>query len=171
MTTPTRFPSAFTRCTVRCRLLLPSQWTRNESEPASVNSSRKKSGSEIIKWVSNGKRVTRRSDSTIGAPIEMLGTKCPSMTSTWMRSAPACSASPTCLPKWAKSAARIEGASFTSRLSISRFLPFSFIHHEGPKCDKAATTARGQDHHEAHEACPEQGRRDHERSEERRVGK
>src|SRR5918996_898203 len=119
MATPTRLPSAFTRCTVRCRLWLPSQWTRNESEPASVNSSKKKSGTEIIRWISNGKRVTRRSDATIGTPIEMLGTKCPSMTSTWMRSAPACSASPTCLPKCAKSAERMDGASLIMLLISS----------------------------------------------------
>src|SRR5262245_17854804 len=49
----------------------------------------------------------------------MLGTECPSMTSTWMRSAPACSASPTCLPKWAKSADRMEGASLTIPLSMA----------------------------------------------------
>src|SRR5215831_15468898 len=55
----------------------------------------------------------------MGAPIEMLGTKCPSMTSTWIRSAPACSASSTCLPKCAKSAARIEGASLITSLSMA----------------------------------------------------
>ena len=66
-----------------------------------------------------GRRVTRRSDWTTGAPIERLGTKCPSITSTWMRSAPACSASATCSPKRAKSAERIDGASLTIALSIS----------------------------------------------------
>src|SRR5215471_3846027 len=119
MTTLARLPNTLMRCSVRCRLLLPSQWTRNASEPASVNSSRNTSGSEIIRWISNGKRVTRRSDWTIGAPIEMLGTKCPSITSTWIRSAPARSASATCSPKRAKSAARIEGASFTPSFTIS----------------------------------------------------
>ena len=49
-------PSALMRCTVRCRLALPSQWTRNESEPASTNSSRKESGFEIIRCVSSGRR-------------------------------------------------------------------------------------------------------------------
>src|SRR5262249_6413569 len=126
MATLARLPSALTWCTVRCKLLFPSQWTRNASEPASVNSSRNTSGFEIIRWISNGRRVTRRSDSTIGAPIAMFGTKCPSMTSMWMRSAPACSASPTCLPRWAKSAARMEGASFTACLSIS---PVPFGHN------------------------------------------
>src|SRR5918996_1151142 len=75
MPTPTRLPSAFTRCTVRCRLWLPSQWTRNESEPASVNSFRKQSGSEIIRWISKGNRVTRRSDATIGTPHRKIGHK------------------------------------------------------------------------------------------------
>src|SRR5438132_1686238 len=104
---------------VRCRLLLPSQWTRNASEPASVNASRNTSGSAIIRWISSGKRVTRRSDSTIGTPSAMFGTKWPSMTSMWRRSAPACSASATCWPRRAKSAERMEGASCTLPLSIS----------------------------------------------------
>jgi hypothetical protein len=34
MATPTRFPNALMLCTVRDRLLLPSQWTKNESVPA-----------------------------------------------------------------------------------------------------------------------------------------
>src|SRR5947208_3056713 len=38
--------------------------------------------------------------------MEMFGTKWPSMTSTWMRSAPARSASRTCSPRRVKSAAR-----------------------------------------------------------------
>ena len=42
------------------------------------------------------------------------------LTSTWIRSAPACSASTTCWPKRAKSVARIDGASFTEPLSISQ---------------------------------------------------
>src|SRR5215831_14473364 len=87
--TPTRFPNTLMRCTVRDRSLLPSQWTRNESVPACTNSSTKKSGLEIIRCASSGKRVTLRSDLTTSAPMERFGTKCPSMTSTWMRSAPA----------------------------------------------------------------------------------
>src|SRR5215472_16137534 len=53
----------------------------------------------------------------------MLGTKCPSITSTWMRSAPARSASATCSPKRAKSAARIDGANFTASFFIRWFAP------------------------------------------------
>src|SRR5882724_9668456 len=119
MATVALLPSALMRCTVRCRLSLPSQWTRNESEPAAANSSRKKSGSEIIRCVSRGRCVTRRRDWTIAGPMERFGTKCPSITSTWIRSAPACSASATCWPRRAKSAARIEGASFTVASCIS----------------------------------------------------
>src|SRR5262245_48012704 len=116
MTTPARLPRALIRCTVRCRLALPSQWTRSESDPASAKASRNASGSETIRCVSSGRRVTRRTDCTMAGPIERLGTKCPSMTSTWMRSAPARSASVTCSPSRAKSAARIEGASRTRSL-------------------------------------------------------
>src|SRR5215475_2914980 len=119
MATPTRFRDALMRRTVRERSLLPSQWTRNESVPAATNSSMKKSGFKIIRCASSGRRVALRSELTTGAPMERLGTKCPSITSTWIRSAPARSASATCSPKRAKSAARIEGASFTASFSIS----------------------------------------------------
>src|SRR6266481_331268 len=57
-----------------------------------------------------------RRDLTTSGPMLMFGTKTPSMTSTWMRSAPARSASVTCSPRRAKSAARIEGASRTRSL-------------------------------------------------------
>src|SRR6266446_6007595 len=116
MATPARLPRALILCTVRCRLALPSQWTRRESDPASAKASRNASGSDTIRCVSSGRRVTRRTDCTTAGPIERLGTKCPSMTSTWMRSAPACSAAATCSPRRAKSPARIEGASRTRSL-------------------------------------------------------
>jgi len=48
--------------------------TKSESEPAFENSSRNKSGSEIIWCVSKGRCVTGRSDATIGAAVERLGT-------------------------------------------------------------------------------------------------
>src|SRR5947209_13371157 len=48
----------------------------------------------------------------------MFGTKWPSITSTWMRSAPAFSASATCAPSRAKSADRIDGASLIALLLI-----------------------------------------------------
>src|SRR5690606_25493435 len=54
--------------------------------------------------------VTLRTASTMNGPIVILGTKRPSMTSRWKRSAPAASASRICSPRRVKSAARIEGA-------------------------------------------------------------
>src|SRR3984893_13667575 len=64
MAAPTRFPNALMLCTVRDRLLLPSQWTKtNRSRPAP---------SELM----------------IGGPIERLGTKCPSITSTLRHAQP-----------------------------------------------------------------------------------
>src|SRR5258705_2628380 len=65
----------------------------------------------IMRCASSGSRVTRRSERTTAGPSVRFGTKCPSMTSTWMRSAPAASASATCSPRRAKSADRIDGAS------------------------------------------------------------
>src|SRR6202047_5675355 len=43
-------------------------------------------------------------------PKEMLGTKCPSITSRWIQSAPAASTARTSSPSLAKSEARIDGA-------------------------------------------------------------
>src|SRR2546422_5071396 len=63
-----------------------------------------------MRCVSSGRRVTRRSARTTGMPMEIFGTKRPSITSTWRRSAPAASAAATSSPSRAKSAARIEGA-------------------------------------------------------------
>ena len=51
-----------------------------------------------------------RSDFTTSGPKVMLGTKWPSMTSTWIQSAPAASTARTSSPSLAKSAARIDGA-------------------------------------------------------------
>jgi len=42
MASPTPLPRLLMRWRVRCKLLLPSQWTMNESDPASANSARKK---------------------------------------------------------------------------------------------------------------------------------
>src|SRR5712692_10022641 len=64
-----------------------------------------------------GRSVTLRTASTTSGPNVRLGTKWPSMTSTWMRSAPAASAWRTCSPKREKSAARIDGASLTTLMA------------------------------------------------------
>src|SRR5207247_10801781 len=77
------------------QFLVARPWDKKESVPACANSSTKRSGFEIIRCASSGRRIAFRSDRMIGAPIEILGTKCPSITSTWIRSAPARSASAT----------------------------------------------------------------------------
>src|SRR5580704_2523053 len=56
---------------------------------------------------------------TISGPMEMLGTKWPSMTSTWIQSAPAASTARTSSPSLAKSAARIDGAMMSGRCTSS----------------------------------------------------
>ena len=60
-------------------------------------------------------RPARAAKPTTIGPSVIDGTKCPSMTSTWMTRAPAASTSSTCAPSRAKSAERIDGATRTSR--------------------------------------------------------
>src|SRR5258708_7717728 len=69
------------------------------------------SGLSIIRWQSSGSLVALRNDFTSCGPRVMLGTKCPSITSTWMTVPPPSAARPTCSPSRAKSADKIEGAS------------------------------------------------------------
>src|SRR3989338_3209832 len=82
------------------------------SAPASANTSMYLSGSEIIRWTSNGSFVAFLIEATIAGPKVMFGTKCPSITST-------CSSS-TCFstfftssPSLEKSAESIDGAILT----------------------------------------------------------
>jgi hypothetical protein len=79
------------------------------SAPAAANASRNKSIGEIIRWTSNGLAECGRSAFTTPGPMVMFGTKWPSMTSTWIQSAPASSMARTSSPSRAKSADRIEG--------------------------------------------------------------
>src|SRR5262245_42359100 len=72
------------------------------------------SGFSIIRWQSSGSFVNFRKDLTTGGPSVMLGTKCPSMTSTWTTVPPPSAAAWTCSAKCAKSADKIEGASSTN---------------------------------------------------------
>src|SRR5665213_1421674 len=67
------------------------------------------SGSSIIRCTSRMARVALRSDSTTGGPMVILGTKWPSMTSTWSMRHPAASSAAICSPRRAKSAERIDG--------------------------------------------------------------
>jgi hypothetical protein len=77
MTTPAPLAQRLDALYRAMQIAFPSKWTRNGSAPAATHSSRKKSGSEIIKCVSKDRRVTRRTDCTIGAPIKMFGHKYP----------------------------------------------------------------------------------------------
>ena len=67
-------------------------------------------GLVIIRWTSSGSVVARRIAATTGGPMVRLGTKWPSMTSTWIQSAPASSTARTSSPSRPKSAARIDAA-------------------------------------------------------------
>src|SRR5258707_15826000 len=77
-----------------------------------------RSGFSIIRWQSSGSRVAWRKDFTTGGPSVRLGTKCPSMTSTWITAAPPASASLMSAPKRAKSAERIDGAITAPTLTL-----------------------------------------------------
>src|SRR5574341_1802797 len=94
--------------------------------PAFAKSATRRSGTSDIKCTSSGRFVTRRQASTINGPADKLGTKCPSITSTWSQSAPAASTSARAWPSWVKSAERIEAAIF-SDLGIR--LPVWFNDH------------------------------------------
>ena len=98
------------RCTVRERSLLPSQWTRNEFGPGLHELFDEEIRIENHQMRLQWQARHLRSELMMGAPMERLGTKCPSITSIWIRSAPARSASATCSPRRAKSAARMEAS-------------------------------------------------------------
>src|SRR4051812_26149565 len=98
------------RWIVRWRCGPASGWTVMMSAPASANASRSGSTGEIIRWTSKGLVVCGRNALTTAGPIVMFGTKWPSITSTWIQSAPAASIARTSSPRRAKSAERIEGA-------------------------------------------------------------
>src|SRR5262245_29952197 len=81
------------------------------SAPAATKRSTYRSGSWIMRWTSNGRSVTRRSEATTGGPIVRLGTKWPSMTSRWRSRAPPSRTASISSPRRAKSADSSEGAS------------------------------------------------------------
>src|SRR5688500_16278794 len=82
------------------------------SAPASAKASRNESTGEIIRWTSNGLSLCGRRAFTTAGPMVRFGTKCPSITSTWIQSAPAASAARTSSPSRLKSAESTEGAIF-----------------------------------------------------------
>ena len=67
---------------------MASACTEIMAAPASTNASRYRSGCVIIRCTSSGSRVARCSAVTTGGPMVRFGTKWPSITSTWIRSAP-----------------------------------------------------------------------------------
>src|SRR5437867_2110979 len=109
-TTPGRIPaSRIARIVARTSWSL-STWTVRSSTPASTNAFTKSCGCVTIRWASNGTLVRGRIDLTMAGPIVRLGTKWPSITSMWSRSAPASDASRTWSPRRSKRADKIEGA-------------------------------------------------------------
>jgi hypothetical protein len=80
------------------------------SAPASAKASRKGSTGEIIRWTSNSLALCGRKAFTTAGPMVRFGTKWPSITSTWIQSAPASSTAFISSPRRAKSAERMEGA-------------------------------------------------------------
>src|SRR6185503_8491092 len=83
------------------------------SAPAFANASIWRSGRLIIRCTSTippASWTCSSIDRATRSPIVIGGTKCPSMTSTWMTFAPAPMTVSTCSPSRAKSALRIDGA-------------------------------------------------------------
>ncbi len=117
---PARQPSSRIAARVRLACGVASSWKVIESAPAAAKASIWRSGASIIRWTSSAPpaECTRSAiDAATSGPIVIGGTKCPSITSTWITRAPAAITSSTCAPSWAKSAERIEGA--TRRSSSS----------------------------------------------------
>ena len=86
---PAARPAARIRRSVGAISSSISTWKVIESQPASRYSSRKRPGSSIIRWASNGSSVRGRRCLMVLAPNVRFGTKWASMTSRWIRSAPA----------------------------------------------------------------------------------
>ena len=82
-------PQLRTSCRERLRCTTDSACTLMCVAPAAANFSMNSSGLSIIRCASMGSAVTLRTASTVIGPMVRLGTKCPSITSTWIQSAPA----------------------------------------------------------------------------------
>jgi hypothetical protein len=72
-------------------------------------------------------RIAGRIAFTTSAPMVMLGTKWPSMTSIWIQSAPALSTARTSSPSLAKSAERIDGAMMISCVMALSYMALSYM--------------------------------------------
>jgi hypothetical protein len=107
-TTPALAPSLRICCSERERCGPASGWTAMIAAPASWKAARKGSAGAIIRCTSSGMETRWPMAFTASGPMVMLGTKRPSMTSTWSQSAPAASTAAASSPSLAKSAARID---------------------------------------------------------------
>src|SRR6266542_1212593 len=110
---PARIPNSRTLRCVGAGSLTASRWKLTASAPAPASSSRNPSGASTWRCAWRGRSVCRRSAATTTGPIVRGGTKCPSMTSIWMRSA----CSPTSLTssaKRARSADRMDAPSLAT---------------------------------------------------------
>src|SRR5918998_2877077 len=102
-----------------------STWIVMPSAPAFANSPTCFSGASIMRWTSryaSSGSDSRSAATTIG-PKVIGGTKWPSMTSQWMTRAPASMMSRTWTARSAKSADRIEGATWRSARGTWSDLP------------------------------------------------
>ncbi len=88
-------------------------------------------GFSIIRWQSSGRLVALRRLFTTGGPMVMLGTKCPSMMSTWMTVAPPRSAAATSSARCAKSAESIDAHSSTMEMESLSSQPQCISRHCG----------------------------------------
>ena len=121
--TPACLPLSLTDCTTLWRWGVFSWCTMITSAPASMNTSTYRSGSSIIRWASRGRSVRESMASTMKGPMEMFGTNRPSMTSIWIRSAPARSTARTSSARRVKSADRMDGEIWITVLPRSVSVP------------------------------------------------
>src|SRR5262245_28646804 len=114
MLTPARLPSPLMSWSERSRWGPASACTVMMSDPALAKASMKGSQGVIIRCTSKVFFECGRSACTTSGPMVMFGTKCPSITSTWIQSQPASSMARTSSPSRAKSAERMDGAMIMS---------------------------------------------------------
>src|SRR5579872_255299 len=125
MTTPAWQSLLLIKFSERSRCREASRCTEIQSAPASANAGMYSSGFSIIRWQSSGSLVAFRSDLTSCGPSVILGTKCPSITSTWIIVPPPSAALATWSARYAKSADKIDGASsINGELSGDRLAKF-----------------------------------------------
>src|SRR5829696_6723229 len=89
------------------------------SQPASTYRGSMPSGRWTMRWASKGSEVWGRAAAMTSGPMVRLGTNCPSITSHWIRSAPASSRARTSSPRREKSAGSTEGTIWTGRATVA----------------------------------------------------